>query len=229
MIIDNIEASKKIKKLLRKEPEFKPLRKEAFNALADSMVIKTYREKQILFDQGDYRQNYFYLIDGAVEAFWDYKNKNLPEYLFIGPHKAFPYVGLFEDQKYIYGAQAMTDVTLAILPMNMYENAIKQSQVMMIGAIHNMNTVIKDIRYRFTQVSAHFARYRVENVIDLLVRELGVAQKDNTTMVPYSITLNKMAKISNLTRETTGKIVRKLIENGKLEYKHKKIRVPNLP
>lgn len=107
MILKNKSDYEYYAKKLRRHPEFSQLSDKYINQLIDEMTVKTYHRGQILFDQGDTRDRFYYLIDGVCKSFhWD-KDGGEQLYLYIRPEKAFPYIGLFEDDRYAYTVQTI--------------------------------------------------------------------------------------------------------------------------
>ncbi|WP_243674093.1 Crp/Fnr family transcriptional regulator [Lentilactobacillus kisonensis] len=127
---------------LRTHPEFGPLSDDDIEKVISTMKIKRYHRGQVLFDQGDSRANFYYLIDGVVKSFhWDEDGEE-QLYLYIRQDKAFPYIGLFDDDNYAYTVESMTEVKLAEIPMSVYEEVLQNTPELMVNAIREMSRII---------------------------------------------------------------------------------------
>lgn len=90
MILKNKRDYADYAKKLRSHPEFSPLSDKYIEQLINEMKVKTYHRGQILFDQGDTRDRFYYLIDGVCKSFhWD-KNGDEQLYCTFDHKKPFP-------------------------------------------------------------------------------------------------------------------------------------------
>ncbi|MFT8907674.1 MAG: Crp/Fnr family transcriptional regulator [Lentilactobacillus diolivorans] len=210
---------------IRSHPEFKSLDDEGIHKLIDAMTIKKYHRGQILFDQGDPRDNYYFIISGVVKTFhWD-ENGEEQLYLYIRPNKAFPYIGLFEDDDYAYTVETMTEVKLAVIPMDFYEGLLQENPEMMVSAIKEMSRMIDMTETQLQRMVTTSAKCRVWNAIWFLGQQIGDCQEDGSILISYPITLIELSKISGTTRETTSQMVQQLINESKIWYQRKYFRI----
>lgn len=225
MILKNKSDYEYYAKKLRSHPEFSPLSDKYVNQLIDEMTVKTYQRGQILFDQGDPRDRFYYLIDGVCKSFhWD-KDGGEQLYLYIRPEKAFPYIGLFEDNHYAYTVQTMSEVKLAEFPMPIYEEILRENSELMVNAVKEMSQIINTSETQLQRMVTTSAKCRVWNAILFIGQQIGDYQEDETILVPYPITLVELSKVSGTTRETTSQMVQQLVSENKVQYNRKYFKI----
>lgn len=225
MILKNKSDYKYYAEKLRSHPEVSPLSDKYINQLIDEMTIKTYHRGQILFDQGDTRDRFYYLIEGVAKSFhWD-KNGEEQLYLYIRPQKAFPYIGLFEADRYAYTVETMTEVKIAEFPMPVYEQILRENPELMENAVKEMSKIIDTSETQLQRMVTTSAKCRVWNAILFIGQQIGDLQADETILVPYPITLVELSKVSGTTRETTSQMVQQLVAENKIQYNRKYFKI----
>ncbi|MGF2385515.1 Crp/Fnr family transcriptional regulator [Lentilactobacillus otakiensis] len=225
MIIKNKSDYDYYAEKLRQHPEFSPLDDKFVGQLIDEMKIKKYHRGQILFDQGDTRDKFYFLIDGVAKSFhWD-KDGEEQLYLYIRPNKGFPYIGLFEDDQYAYTVETMTDVKIAEFSMPIYEEILRENPELMVNAVKEMSQIINTSETQLQRMVTTSAKCRVANAILFIGQQIGDLQEDDSILVPYPITIVELSKVSGTTRETTSQMVQKLIAENKIQYNRKYFKI----
>lgn len=228
MIIKNKSDYDDYAKQMRRHPEFSPLDDKYVHQLLDEMKVKQYHRGQILFDQGDTRDKFYFLIEGVAKSFhWD-KNGDEQLYLYIRPNKGFPYIGLFEDDRYAYTVQTMTDVKIAEFSMPIYEQVLRENPELMVNAVKEMSQIINTSETQLQRMVTTSARCRVANAILFIGQQIGDLQEDDTILIPYPITIVELSKVSGTTRETTSQMVQKLVSENKIQYNRKYFKILEL-
>ncbi|GAD16315.1 Crp/Fnr family transcriptional regulator [Lentilactobacillus otakiensis] len=225
MIIKNKSDYDYYAEKLHQHPEFSPLDDKFVGQLIDEMKIKKYHRGQILFDQGDTRDKFYFLIDGVAKSFhWD-KDGEEQLYLYIRPNKGFPYIGLFEDDQYAYTVETMTDVKIAEFSMPIYEEILRENPELMVNAVKEMSQIINTSETQLQRMVTTSAKCRVANAILFIGQQIGDLQEDDSILVPYPITIVELSKVSGTTRETTSQMVQKLIAENKIQYNRKYFKI----
>ncbi|MCP9332322.1 Crp/Fnr family transcriptional regulator [Lentilactobacillus hilgardii] len=225
MILNNKGDYQLYRSKMKRHPEFSPLSDEDLDRVISAMTIKTFRRGQVLFDQGDPRRNYYFLISGVAKSFhWD-ENGDEQLYLYIRSNKGFPYIGLFEDENYAYSVETMTEVKLAVIPIALYETLLRENPEMMVNAIREMSSIINTTETQLQRMVTTSAKCRVWNAIWFLGQQIGDKQDDGTVLIPYPMTLIELSKVSGTTRETTSLMVQQLVAEGKVQYSRKYFKI----
>ncbi|GHP14856.1 cyclic nucleotide-binding protein [Lentilactobacillus fungorum] len=218
--VDQLDADK-----LRTHPEFGPLTDENIEKLIAATKVKSYHRGQILFDQGDPRNNFYYLVDGVVKSFHWNEDGEEQLYLYVRQNKAFPYIGLFDDEYYAYTVESMTEVKLLEMPMPLYEEVLRATPELMVNAIREMSRIINMAETQLQEMVTTSAKARVWNAIWFLGQQIGDDQEDGTILIPYPMTLIELSKVSGTTRETTSQMVQQLVKENKIQYNRKYFKI----
>lgn len=211
----------KYQKIIRQQEEFALFTDDEFNQLIQQMQVKTFAKGQVLFDQGDPRTRFYYVLDGVVRLERVDETGSFPFINYVSPHKAFPYRGLFIGETYTYAAMAMTTITIASFSMATFEKLLRENKQMMVLLISQMGQIINNTEDRLQRMVTSSASHRIKQALVLFAEDLGTQDKSNVTKIPYPITLKEVARVSGTTRETAGQIVGKLVEKGVVTYQHK--------
>lgn len=209
------------KEWLKKTMEFEDFSEEQFDYLTEQMQAKNFSKGQILFDQGDSRERFYYVVSGLVRTERLDETGDFGFLSYIKEKKGFPYRGLFSDDEYAYSAEALTNIEIVSFPMDKFEQALKQNQVATIRVIQVMGQIINNNEDQLQRMLVSSATKRVEQALEIFSEKLGQKQEDGEVYVPYPITLIELARVSGTTRETASRTVRKLVSDGVISYQHK--------
>ncbi|WP_268913395.1 Crp/Fnr family transcriptional regulator [Lentilactobacillus sp. SPB1-3] len=210
---------------VKNHPEFAGLNQRDLDELVDQTIIKEYHRGQVLFDQGDPRNNFYLIISGIVKSLHYDENGDEKLYFYIRENKTFPFIGLFSGDTYNYSAETMSEVKIAIMPMKLFEKLLKKNSDMMVSVIQEMGQIINTTEIQLRKMVTTSAKRRVESAIEALGQQLGEKQPDGTILIPYPMTLIELSKISGTTRETTSQMVSELVSEQKILYGKKHFRI----
>ncbi len=219
--MNRMDELEKYRKIIRQQEEFASFTDNEFEQLAQQMQVKTFAKGQVLFDQGDPRTRFYYVLDGVVRLERVDETGSFPFINYVSPHKAFPYRGMFVGETYTYAAMAMTAITIASFPMTVFEKLLRDNKQMMVCLISQMGQIIDDDENRLQRMVTSSATHRVKQALMLIAEDLGTQNESETTQIPYPITLKEVARVSGTTRETAGQVVSKLVDEGVVVYQHK--------
>lgn len=219
--MNRMDELEKYRKIIRQQEEFASFTDSEFEQLAQQMQVKTFAKGQVLFDQGDPRTRFYYVLDGVVRLERVDETGSFPFINYVSPHKAFPYRGMFVGETYTYAAMAMTAITIATFPMPVFETLLRENKQMMVCLISQMGQIINDDENRLQRMVTSSATHRVKQALMLIAEDLGTRNESDKTTIPYPITLKEIARVSGTTRETAGQVVSKLVDEGVVVYQHK--------
>lgn len=219
--MNRMDELEKYRKIIRRQEEFASFTDSEFEQLAQQMQVKTFAKGQVLFDQGDPRTRFYYVLDGVVRLERVDETGSFPFINYVSPHKAFPYRGMFVGETYTYAAMAMTAITIATFPMPVFETLLRENKQMMVCLISQMGQIINDDENRLQRMVTSSATHRVKQALMLIADDLGTHNESDKTTIPYPITLKEIARVSGTTRETAGQVVSKLVDEGVVVYQHK--------
>lgn len=209
--------------VLKHRPEFSAFTALEFQKISRMMQVKQYPKGQLLFDQADQRDKFYFVISGLLRTERVDESGNFTFYSFIAENKGFPYRGLFKDQEYAYSVRTITPVEIVIFPMKDFEKLITGNVGVMQQMIVEMGQIINDNENQLQQMVTSSASDRVHNALKILGDQLGQQLEDGRKFIPYPITLIELSKMAGTTRETAGQVVQKLETAGRIVYEVKKI------
>lgn len=207
---------------LKTRPEFEGFSDEEMNILMNNMRVKNFKKGQILFDQGDDRNRFYFVISGLVRAERIDENADFIFYTYIKKDLAFPYRGMFSSKYYAYTARVMTDVEILYFPISTFESLLKKNNHMMIKTLQEMALIISETEDQLQRMVIPSAKQRVIQALKTFNLNLGEVDKNGRSSIPYPITIKEVGTMSGTTRETAGQIVKELANQNLLSYHHKK-------
>lgn len=209
---------------LKQQAEFKHFQPQEFDQLTTHLQVKQYAKGQILFDQGDRRNRFYYVIKGVIRLERVDASGSFSFINYVNAQKAFPYRGLDLDQEYPYTAMALTPITIAMFDMVDFETVVAENQAVSRQVIRQMSQLIERTETRLQRMVTSSAARRIQQALLILGTDLGEKVTNTEIEIPYPMTLIELAHISGTTRETAGQVVNKLVDAGTVSYQRKRFR-----
>lgn len=206
---------------LRNANDFKNLTFDEFELLYKNSTLRSYKKGQTLFDEGDHRSKFYFVLEGLVRIERFDESATYFYYDYVTNNSIFPLGGVFKSNVYLHGAQAMTDITTFCIPTDIFENICYQNTSQLIYLFHKLDTIFQFHQQRIQVGLTPKAQDRVKQNLYILKEELGIVDGKKKVKIPYPITLKELATNSGTTRETAGLVVKNLQKNGYIEYKKK--------
>ncbi|MBM6613274.1 Crp/Fnr family transcriptional regulator [Desemzia sp. RIT804] len=206
---------------LRVNKVFSTFTDEEFKKLQKMMRFRKYKKGQILFEEGDRKDKFFYLIEGLVKL-ERYDESAIYMYTdYVKEDRLFPYGEIFADDVYRYTAYALTDIELYSIPANIFEEVLSGNAKQLLYFYKRLTDILIDHEERIQYFVGTSASSRIVKALAYLMNELGESGSKEEVIVSYPITVCEIATISGCSRETVGNKVKQLKEMGKLEHNHK--------
>lgn len=206
---------------LREQPAFKQFTIDQFDQLAREARFRSIPKDQLFFFAGDKRDHLYVLQKGyaRIEQFDQTDTYSYLDYIREGG--AFPFGGMFIDPLYHYSAIAMTDLSYIMVPMDLYESLSKKNSKQMLFLNQKLARILQfqELRLRNAMISS--ASERVVQVLALLYWDL--CKPEQLTQIPFGIHIQEISRLAATTRETTSHVLKKLREENKISYSHKKL------
>jgi len=211
--------------LLKERPEFSAFTASQFQDLAQVMQVKELPKGQLLFDQADPRERFYFVISGLLRTERIDESGDFTFYAFIAKDKGFPYRGLFHDAEYAYSVRTITQVKIVSFPMAAFETLLTHNSEVMRRMIVEMGQIINENENQLQTMVTSSASDRVRNALKILCQQLGEPLGDGRHLIPYPITLIELSRMAGTTRETAGQVVQKLEAAGRVVYEHKRFTI----
>lgn len=206
----------------RNHEHFANLTDTEFKAIEKAAQLREYKADHCLFDEGDYKERFYLLVEGVVKFerydltgdfyFYDYVFKR---------NEGFPFEGLCCQDTYNFSAIAITKILVYSFPISLLEKAVFENPKQSVHTIKILTQIIQDYENRLQQLSAKNAQDRVEQSLLYLRENVGQKTDNNTTVLTVPITINEISQNASTSRETTRAVMKALINDGKLKYENK--------
>lgn len=205
--------------IIKQHPAFTNLPVELFDKIAVEIQFRKIPKGQIIFFSGDRRERLFLLHQGYVRI-EQYDSTDTFSYMdYIKKDSIFPYGGMFFDERYHYTASAVTNVEYFSIPMDLFENYSKRSVEQLLFITKRLSQILEFQELRLRNVVSASATDRVIQSLSILCMDFC---KEGDSL-PFPISMKELAKLGATTRETVNQVLKKLREEGQIDYEHKKL------
>lgn len=192
-----------------------------FKLVQKGVRLRKYKKGQILFDEGDKKNKFFYLIEGLVKL-ERYDESAIYMYTdYVKEDRLFPYGEIFSGEVYRYTAYALTDIQLYTIPATLFEEVLAGNAEQLLSFYKRLTNILIDHEERIQYFVGTSASSRIVKALAYLMKELGESEENREIVVSYPITICEIATISGCSRETVGNKIKQLKEMEKLEHDHK--------
>lgn len=202
--------------------EFMYLSQQDITKIQEVSMTRSYKKGQVLFYEGDARANLYFLISGILRLERNDYTGRFSYLHFEKPKVLVPKIGMFLDKTYNISAIAHTDIKITSIPTKIYEEILTYNNKQLIALIQEQSEIMKSQILKIQKSTANDTEKRVEVTLAILYEKLGEIQYPQKTVhLPFSITINDIARASGASRETTSIILKKLCSLNKINYKQK--------
>lgn len=190
---------------------------EAFDTIAANIVFRTVPKGQILFFDGENRENLFLIYKGFVRIEQYDKNCTFTYVDYIKEDSLFPYGGKFNDKYYHYSGIAITNLEYFKIPVQLYEKFSVGNDLQLAFIINKLSKILEfqELRLRSSSlVNAH----------DRIISTLAILYYDfckESHQIPFPISLTELSKLSCTSRETTAHVIKELQSKSIITYEKK--------
>ncbi|MFL2100213.1 Crp/Fnr family transcriptional regulator [Desemzia sp. FAM 23989] len=206
---------------LKHKTVFSAFTEAEFKTVQKGMQLRQYKKGQVLFDEGDTKDKFFYLIEGLVKL-ERYDESAVYMYTdYVKEDRLFPYGEIFSGKVYRYTAYALTDIQLYTIPAMLFEEVLAGNREQLIYFYKRLADILIDHEERIQYFVGTSAASRIVKALAYLMKELGELSGKGKVVISYPITVCEIATISGCSRETVGNKIKQLKEMGKLEHEHK--------
>lgn len=203
---------------------FKQFSAEDIALIKDASLIRQYSKGQIIFYEGDPKAYHYFVLQGLIKlekVSYDGEHNYID---FVTHNSFFSYNELFNSDFHHYNGIAEINTTLLMISKEVFENIIANDKKLMLMMYRNQSEVLTYQEKRIQLTSVSSATERVELMLALWMSDLGIVHED-IVVIPYPLTMIQLAEVAGTTRETTGKVIKWLTDDKKINYSRKKIEI----
>ncbi|MCY8725148.1 hypothetical protein P8850_14925 [Bacillus inaquosorum] len=96
---------------------------------------------------------------------------------YVRPHTLFPFGDLFRDKHYHYAAEALTDIELYYIPMNIFEDLVRENIQLLFDVLNQLS------EERLKRITLSHAHDRVTQAIYYLTESLGQKERNQPSSI----------------------------------------------
>jgi CRP-like cAMP-binding protein len=190
---------------------------EELKKLSSDRKVKSYKKRDLLFEEGDYPRYLYFVKTGKVKVF---KTNDDGKELIISICKAgdfFGYIDLIKDEKYSESAAAMEETEISLIPKDDFSKLLHANKDVSSQLIKMLADNIVDKEDQLINLAYNSVRRRVADAILLLNQK----QEDGR----ISILRDDLARIVGTAKESVIRMLTEFKEDGYIEIKDGAIRI----
>ncbi|MFL9832796.1 Crp/Fnr family transcriptional regulator [Chryseobacterium terrae] len=185
-----------------------------------SAEIKTYKEKEIIFREGDSPFFYFQIIEGSVKI--NNYNEEGKEFIhnILGNGQSFGDPMLFIDKQYPVNAVVLKPTTIIRLPRKNFINLIKENPHVSL----ELNACLSHRLYYKTIMTQNMASHNpIKRITGLFDYLKSYSDCDDTHSFNVKLTRQQIADLTGLRVETIIRTIKKMEKDSLVKVHERKI------
>lgn len=213
--------------ILKKIPIFSNLSDNTLENIAKLQIEKTYKNGDIIFNEGDIGKALFFVVHGKVKIFKTSLDGREITLNILGDNSIFAEVTLFNDVNYPATVEAIEDSQIGFILNKDIENLILSNNHLALEIIkvlskrlYRSQMSVKDMAFSDTYV----------RIVKVLI-DLSKRHSTNTkagTQIDISITRQDIANMVGTSRETVSRVISSLKKDNLINPSSKKIVISDI-
>ena len=193
---------------------------EALKKLSEEKRKKTYAKKGILFEEGDYPRNLFYIQSGKVKV---YKTNEYGKVYIIGIYQAGDFVGyidLIKNTNYSESASALEDTMVSLIPKEDFLQLLYINQDVSAQFIKMLANNMVEKEKQLLNLAYDSVRKRVADNLIKVFETYEAEGKDE-----FQILRDDLARMVGTAKESVIRMLTEFKEDGYIRIKEGKISI----
>lgn len=199
-----------IRALLRSVHLFKELTDEELNPIVDIAQTKYYRERMMVFMQGDPLDRVFFIYSGKVKIFKTDLTGKEQIISILQNGDMFPHLGFFSQGTYPAHSEIMEDTLLIIIPLAEFENLLFIYPKLCVKLFRVMGEKIIELHSRLEEQVLHNTYEQILMLLLRLCKMYGTATEKGFCKLNTQFTNRELANMIGTSRETVSRTIAQL-------------------
>ena len=198
---------------------------DALKELSETKEPRTFRKKDVIYDEGTYPKGVYFIIKGKVKT---YKLNAQSKELITGLYNVgdfFGYLSLMEDGKNLDSATALEDCEVCLIPKDDFHALIYKNQEVSRRFIKLLSDNLIEKEQQLLKLAYNSVR---KKVADALITLYNTYNKDNSKDFAISISREDLANLAGTATESTIRTLSDFKEERIIEVYLSKIIIPNV-
>lgn len=193
---------------------------EAFKELSENRETRHYRKRDILFEEGEYPKQLFFLNKGRVKT---YKSNDFGKELIIEVYKVGDFMGfipLIQEGKYTESAAAMEDCELAIIPKKEFFTLLHGNTNVTAQLVKMLANNVVEKERQLLSIAYDSVRRKVADALLQLATNY-----DKKGHAEFSILREDLANMVGTAKETVIRTLSEFKEDGLIHLKGSRVTI----
>lgn len=204
--------------ILKKFPQFQGLSDEELSQVRDMAILRSYRKKSVIFNEGAEKEAIYFIADGLVKTYKTDENGHENIVSFLKEGDMFPHTIFFDPQPYPATAETLVDCKIIAIPLAPFEQVILNTPALAMKVMRMMGEKIRELQETIQQITGQDVQNRGISFLLKLAERYG-EETDGTITIPMPFTNMEMASSIGTTRETVNRLLNQLRKENIIEMK----------
>ena len=184
----------------------------------------TFKKGETIFKEGQRMDNMYMVDKGRVKVYANYSKDVEVVIRFATDGQTLGHRGLGDDNIFPVTAEALTETTVNILPLSVFNDLLKNNYEFCYYFMLFFAEELRRTERRKKNLLKMTVKQRVAGAIKLNAEAFGF-EKDDPTLLSYTASRKDISSLANTTYESTVRSLSELQSDKILKIEGKKIRV----
>ncbi len=203
------------------------LSQEEKRAVAENLVIHTFKKNQLIYAEGDDPEYLWVLFKGKVKKTKEGVGGRVQILRLIRPVQYFGYRAYFAEQPYISSATAIEPSMIGAVPLSLVRQLIQNNINLAWFFIKELSHNLGGSDTRIVNLTQKHIRGRLAEAIIVLLENYGY-EEDNSTLKIY-MAREDLANLSNMTTSNAIRTLSTFVNEKILVVDGRRIKIVNEP
>lgn len=203
------------------------LSQEEKRAVAENLVIHTFKKNQLIYAEGDDPEYLWVLFKGKVKKTKEGVGGRVQILRLIRPVQYFGYRAYFAEQPYISSATAIEPSMIGAVPLSLVRQLIQNNINLAWFFIKELSHNLGGSDTRIVNLTQKHIRGRLAEAIIVLLDNYGY-EEDNSTLKIY-MAREDLANLSNMTTSNAIRTISTFVNEKILVVDGRRIKIVNEP
>lgn len=203
------------------------LSQEEKRAVAENLVIHTFKKNQLIYAEGDDPEYLWVLFKGKVKKTKEGVGGRVQILRLIRPVQYFGYRAYFAEQPYISSATAIEPSMIGAVPLSLVRQLIQNNINLAWFFIKELSHNLGGSDTRIVNLTQKHIRGRLAEAIIVLLDNYGY-EEDNSTLKIY-MAREDLANLSNMTTSNAIRTLSTFVNEKILVVDGRRIKIVNEP
>ncbi|MFW6382188.1 MAG: Crp/Fnr family transcriptional regulator [Bacillota bacterium] len=203
---------------------FSLLNGDEIQSICQNGYLKEYRRGEIIFFENDSEKKLYLLVDGQVKLSMLSSEGREKVMTILQAGDIFGEISLFDHDPHPLTAEVLEKARLMILDWNDLEEIIMKQPRLALKIIEALSKKTRLLASQVRDLVFHDAKGRLANLLIRFAEDFG-QKVDGAIMIEIILTHQEIANLLGVSRVTVTKTLNKLIDEGVIKIKERKIHI----